>query len=491
MAVWRKILVSGSNAHVAAITASIAGTPIDKSQAIFRDDSTGRFFSTGSIFYTSSNGSQLYLDKTGLTAFNISASGTPDSLSDNAEVLFRNPTTTGVEATSSLFYDSSNNQLVFSSSNGAGTFSGSFTGDGSGLTGVVGTLAQALVNGDGIASSSYGEAFEWNGTDQVTVTIYTASNSGLTFTGGVMHIANSLPGDGLKWDQSSNFSSMSVALSPGGISGLDTSSGELSISSSIAGDGLAYSNGVLSVNVASNGGVVIDSDELKLDDSLDGFGLTYQAGQGNSILDVDASTVVTSSNRITFKTGSSNLTLSATSTPDNVEVVAGGFSARLIDSPTFTYDLNGVLTGDFTFEQNVNVEGNFTVSGTLISASFETENLNIADQFILLNSGSDTGDGGFVVQASNADQGQGAFLFFDSESKRWGVSDTEQGINSESHRVTDNDHAAIVTTTISNSPESTLINSTPIFGTTDTTKMGQLAITTAASSSESSVFIYA
>ena len=34
MTVWRKILVSGSNAHVAAITASVAGTPIDKSQAV-------------------------------------------------------------------------------------------------------------------------------------------------------------------------------------------------------------------------------------------------------------------------------------------------------------------------------------------------------------------------------------------------------------------------------------------------------------------------
>ena len=134
MAVWRKILVSGSNAHVAAITASVAGTPIDKSQAVFRDQTTGRFFSTGSIFFTASNGNQLFLDKTGLTAFNISASGTPDEVSTNSQVLFRNPNSTGIEATSSLFFN--NNQLVFSGSETAGTFSGSFAGDGSGLTGV-------------------------------------------------------------------------------------------------------------------------------------------------------------------------------------------------------------------------------------------------------------------------------------------------------------------------------------------------------------------
>ena len=101
------------------------------------------------------------------------------------------------------------------------------------------------------------------------------------------------------------------------------------------------------------------------------------------------------------------------------------------------------------------------------------------------------GDGGIVVMASNSNQGTGAFLFYDSHSARWGVSDVNQGINSESHRVTDNDHAAIVTTTIINSPESVLLNSTPLFGNSDATKMGQLAITTAASSSESSIFIYA
>ena len=61
MATWRKILVSGSNAHVAAITASVTGTPTDKSEVIFRDTATGRFFSTGSIFFTASNGNQYIL----------------------------------------------------------------------------------------------------------------------------------------------------------------------------------------------------------------------------------------------------------------------------------------------------------------------------------------------------------------------------------------------------------------------------------------------
>ena len=87
MAVWRKILVSGSNAHVAAITASVAPSPTDKAQAVFRDTTTGRFFSTASVFFTSSNGvgdNQLVLDKTGLSAFNISASGTPNNVQNRS-----------------------------------------------------------------------------------------------------------------------------------------------------------------------------------------------------------------------------------------------------------------------------------------------------------------------------------------------------------------------------------------------------------------------
>lgn len=499
MAVWRKILISGSDAHVAAITASIAGSPTDKSQVVFRDQTTGRFFSTASVFFTSSNGvgdNQLVLDKTGLDAFNISASGTPNNVQNLSQVVFRNADSTGLEATSSLFFSSSN-QLVFSSSNAAGTFSGSFAGDGSGLVGVQGTLAGALVGANGIASSS-GQVFSYNGTQARTIQILTASDGGLEFDGspGGLRLVPSLAGDGLYFNQSasSNFSSMSIALTPGGTSGLTTASQELAISSSVAGNGLSFSNGVIAIDLASNSGLAIASDELKLNDSLPGDGLEYATA--NTILQIDDTFVVTSSNRVTFQTGSTNLTL--TVSPDaDLTTSSAGFTQKLINNPTFTYDLNTTLTGDFTFENNVNVEGNFTVSGNLISASIETENLNIADQFVLVNSGSTGGatggDGGFVVQATNADQGQGAFLFYDSHSVRWGVSNRLQGINSESHTITSASHAAIVTTMITASIESVLINTTPTFGTSNVanSRLGQLAITTGATANESSVFIYA
>ena len=286
---------------------------------------------------------------------------------------------------------------------------------------------------------------------------------------------------------------MSIALTPGGTSGLTTGSDELAISSSIAGNGLAFSNGQVSVDLASNSGLTLTgtspTKQLRLSAGLDGEGLAFSSNY--DVLAVDTNFVVTSSNRVIFQTGSSNLTLTVTPNADlqtSSLQSGGGFSQKLINNPVVTYDLNTTLTGDFTFENDVNVEGNFTVSGTLTSASIETENLNISDQFVLVNSGSTGTDGGFVVQTATT---TGAFLFYDGANKRWGVSNNDQTVTDTAHTVIESSHAALVTTTITNTSESVLINQTPLFGTAATNRSGQLAITTVAQTNESSVFIYA
>ena len=69
-------------------------------------------------------------------------------------------------------------------------------------------------------------------------------------------------------------------------------------------------------------------------------------------------------------------------------------------------------------EGHVVVPNDLTVMGT---ASFQnTTNLEVADRFILLASGSDVnGDGGFVVQQNNQDIGE--VFGYDALSQRWGV----------------------------------------------------------------------
>jgi len=67
------------------------------------------------------------------------------------------------------------------------------------------------------------------------------------------------------------------------------------------------------------------------------------------------------------------------------------------------------VTGSSTFHDSLFVEGNLTVAGT---ASFQhSDNLAIADQFILLNSGSSTfQDSGFVINTGNAGNSGSAFF---------------------------------------------------------------------------------
>jgi hypothetical protein len=93
-------------------------------------------------------------------------------------------------------------------------------------------------------------------------------------------------------------------------------------------------------------------------------------------------------------------------TANEIEAVASGQSVTI------------GLPDDVIITQDLTVNRNLTVLGT---ASFQnTENLEVADRFILLASGSNTaGDGGIVVQQGT--QNVGELFAFDSAALRWGV----------------------------------------------------------------------
>ena len=71
------------------------------------------------------------------------------------------------------------------------------------------------------------------------------------------------------------------------------------------------------------------------------------------------------------------------------------------------------MSGDLT------VEGNFVVNGNTTNAN--VANLLVEDRFILLNSGSASGDGGLIVQSGSATAMSGAAFVFDQNVERWGV----------------------------------------------------------------------
>lgn len=476
---FAKILTSGSPAEVTSITAStipnITGTT---REALVFVDSNGKFRSSSAIFYTASNGGQFVLDNVNLNAYTITASGIPDALTDQSSIIFINEAG-GFETTSSLIYVSSNNAIYFD-----GVFSGSFTGDGSGLTGVIGNVEYPLVNSVGIASSS-GDAFEWVGDKRVDLAVLTASNGGLEFEDDGLRLASTLAGEGLTWATQYNELKVDLSGSSNGDSGLKLTSDGLAISDNLAsgvGAGIVQSSGVLSIATASAGGI-INASGLRLITTLPGYGLVWE--NEATEMRVDYNEIVTSSATITFTTASNNLTLTVSSS-GTTSSVSNGITAYLIDNPKFTYGLSDTLVGDFDITGDFDIAGSLTITGGSIKIG--SNNAYFNDQFILLNSGSSTGDGGVIVQTGT---NVGAFLFFDTTNQRWGV--TKAGISDtdDTHGIYDNEHAAINTVTVTSDTESDILTSTPLFGNSDAARTGQIVVTSNAILNESPLYIYA
>ena len=162
------------------------------------------------------------------------------------------------------------------------------------------------------------------------------------------------------------------------------------------------------------------------DSSLTDNGTTISGT--TSIVLTGANSSLTGSFTGSFSGDGSGLTGVATDL--NIDADSGGPSS--VDLLTQTLDIAGGTNINTSVSGQiitVNLDSNITVTdatvnGDLIvlgTASFQnTENLQVADRFILLASGSNsTGDGGFVVQQATQDVGE---LFgWDSGTTRWAV----------------------------------------------------------------------
>jgi hypothetical protein len=113
----------------------------------------------------------------------------------------------------------------------------------------------------------------------------------------------------------------------------------------------------------------------------------------------------------------------------------GIVSASVLSSPsqgTVRLAINGVntdvdtglQTGDtvtfanVTVSSDVTINGNLTTTGTV--TNINTSDLSIEDKFILLNSGSASGNSGIIAQNSSTN-GVGTALFFDDTDNRWSL----------------------------------------------------------------------
>lgn len=137
-----------------------------------------------------------------------------------------------------------------------------------------------------------------------------------------------------------------------------------------------------------------------------GTGITAFVYSGSATATVAVSGASSlSSNTVTKWTGNA---FANTNITDNGTAVTIGSGA----SSGLTVQAGGInVTGNSIFNQNLVVTGDLTVAGT---ASFQnTENVLIADKFLLLASGSNSlTDGGFIIASSATANGASGSAFF-------------------------------------------------------------------------------
>lgn len=236
--------------------------------------------------------------------------------------------------------------------------------------------ASFALSGDGVFSGSFSGSFAGNG-------------AGLT----------NVPASGIVGLQLNQIGSGSVtaSISPDFGFTVNTNShitGTLGVSSDITSAGSVVATGANSSLTGSFTGSFAGTFEgtTNLPDLTQGAGITAFTYDGATTATVAVSgAAALSTNAVTKWSGDafvdSSITDGANVTINNgggVYIQAGGLD----------------VTGSSTFHNNLTVQGNLTVAGT---ASFQnTTNLEVADQFILLNSGSSTfSDSGIVINTGN------------------------------------------------------------------------------------------
>ena len=454
MATWKKIVVSGS-----AISQldNDAGYLIADSNAVSLTGSfTGSFVGDGSNLtgVVASNANPL-TDGAGIIDFSYDGSTSGVTVSVDSGSLAGNGITTSggafvVEAADSTITVGaggisvseanlsgipnsalSNNSITFGSDAVAlgdtvsqldvtgitGSFTGSFTGT---------TNLPDLTDGNGIADFTYDGSSAASIAVEVTGSTLTVGASGLRVADAgitAVQLASSVAGSGLAGgagsalsvnvdDSSIEIATDTLRVKADGISNAMIAAGAVQ-SASIAADAVdtvhIADDAIESAQIADNAvalGTQTTGDYVAALGSGTGVTIGSNSGEGsNPTIAVDYGSTAN-----TAVQGNTSLTIQGTAN----EVEVSGGSITLGSGGTATIG----LPNDVTINQDLIVNRNLTVAGT---ASFQhTEDLDVADKFIRLNSGStSTSPGGIAIQQTSATDSE-AFAWSSTDS-RWGV----------------------------------------------------------------------
>ena len=365
MATWKKVIVSGSSAALAALTLDTA--------------------------LTVANGG------TGLTG-----SGTDNFLVGNGSTSF---TTVGSNGSGTVVR--STNPVGITGMSATGSFTGSFTGTFVGTTDL-----PDLTSGNGLTGGPYDgsvvrtfSVLADGTTLAVSGTGVKVASAGITAT----ELNTSVAGNGL-----SGGAGTALAVN------VDNSSIEI-VTDTLNVKALGITNAMLAGSIANakltNSSVTLGSTNVAL-------GATAATLNGLTLTNVSATGSFTGS---FFGDGSGLTGLVSTLNIDSDDASPG-----TVDLLTQTLDIAGgtnITTTRTSQTITVNLDSNISVTDATVTgdltvygtASFaNTENLLVADRFVLFASGSTTtGDGGIVIQQGTQDVGE--LYGYDSSVTRWGV----------------------------------------------------------------------
>jgi len=291
-----------------------------------------------------------------------------------------------------------------------------FKGDGSGLTGINATTLDIDNFGSDLTSATL-----------VGSDLLIGSDNGTEGRVSISQLATPLQGDGLVENSGVldvNVDDSSIEISSDALQVKDGGIVSASLAANAVGEANIFDGAVARAKIAADAidgtkiaddavdseHIAADSideehiaagaiDETGLNTSVAGTGLS---GGGGTALSVDygttANTAVQGNSQISFGGTSGEITIDAGAT------ITGA-------TGTVTVGLADTITGARTFSGDVTVTGDLTVTGDTFQA--QVTNLNVDDQFILLNSGSTSGDSGIIFGGSNGTANSGHALILD------------------------------------------------------------------------------
>ena len=421
MATWKKVIVSGSDAHLNNIT----GSGLEISGIVSGSTISGSFVGDGSE-----------LTGVSATSFNI------DGLSNGSAII----------AGDKIFYSDAGTEKALPyevlSSSIYGGVSGDITIAGTGVSTIgADTVANSMlenmtqgtvkVGGSGNAPTDLdaktdGQILVGDGTDinsvAVSGDVALANNGAITIQsnavegsmlnsntagGGLSYEVNSLnvdSGSFVAYMSSSAFSVVSgdIAIAAGGAATIQADS----VQGTMLNDDVADDS---TIEISSNNLSVLKvPNALTAGDGIDAGG-TFDGATARTLSVSAAQTTITSVKHNSLVIGGNSQNNTIDFGTDDVILFDTDNTERM------RVDAAGVdVTGALTVSTNATIGGNLTVQGT--TTTLETTNTIITDQLLFVNSGSAASntDGGIVVQSGSAVD-SGSAIYHDITDERWAV----------------------------------------------------------------------